>query len=113
MSPTDLCNQQLHFFPEEFTQTCPRTHTWPLLIDHWVDQLADRAIYLSVGSQDDVVGTEACVRFAIKLFVEQRRALPQDTLLSQLHVVDSPGHSPSRASRLQATQFLLDFCNQE
>ena len=97
--------------PEEFTQTCPRTRTWPLLIDHWVDQLADRAIYLSVGSQDDVVGTEACVRFAMKLFAEQRRTLPQDTLLSQLHVVDSPGHSPSRTSRLQATQFLLDFCN--
>ena len=93
------------------TRTCPRTRTWPLLIDHWVDQLADRAIYLSVGSQDDVVGTEACVRFAMKLFAEQRRTLPQDTLLSQLHVVDSPGHSPSRTSRLQATQFLLDFCN--
>ena len=65
------------------------------------------------GSQDDVVGTEPCVRFAIKLFVEQRRTLPQGTLLSQLRVVDSLGHSPSRASRLQATQFLLDFCNQE
>jgi len=93
--------------PEEFTQSCPRTKTWSLRIDHWVDALADRSIYLSVGSQDDVVGTEACVRFAMKLFEKQRQVLPQDAPLSQLHVVDSPGHSPSRTSRLEATQFLL------
>lgn len=68
--------------PEEFTQTCPHTHTWPLLIDHWVAQLADRAIYLSVGSQ----ATEACVRFAMKLFAKQCRTLPQDPLLGQLYI---------------------------
>ncbi len=96
--------------PEEFTASCPRTKTWPLLIDHWVEPLADRAIYLSVGGQDDVVGTEACVRFAMKLFEKQRQTLPRDTLLNELCVVNSPGHSPSRASRLDATRFLLAFC---
>ena len=96
--------------PEEFSQSCPRTHTWPLLLDHWAEALGKTAVYLSVGSQDDVVGTEACVRFAMKLLRQQRRLLPKDTQLSQLHVVDSPGHSPALASRLEATRFLLQSC---
>lgn len=29
----------------------------------------------------------------MKLFKRQREVLPEDTLLNQLHVVDSPGHS--------------------
>ena len=97
--------------PEEFTAACPRTQTWPLLLDHWVEALAHKAIYLSIGSQDDVVGTEACVRFAMKLFEQQRQRLPLDTLLSQLHVVDSPGHSPSQEARLEATRFLLQWAS--
>ena len=96
--------------PEEFTQTCPRTRTWPLRIHHRAGDLAATAVHLSVGSQDDVVGTRACVDFAMELFEIQRRELRQDNLLSQLHVVDSPGHSPSRESRLEAVRFLLEFC---
>lgn len=96
--------------PEEFTATCPRTRTWPLRIHHWANNLARTAVYLSVGSQDDVVGTRACVDFAMELFEIQRRQLRQDTLVSQLHVVDSPGHSPSRESRLDAVRFLLEYC---
>lgn len=99
--------------PEEMTRSCPPEKAEPLHIDHWVDRLANTAVYLSVGSQDDVVGTASCIRFAEKLFDVQRQALPADTLLSQLHVVDSPGHSPSHASRLEATRFLLDFINSE
>lgn len=95
--------------PEEMTRSCSRTETRPLRIDNWVDRLADTAVYLSVGSQDDVVGTEACVRFATKLFQKQRPALHNDKLLSELHVVTSPGHSPSLESRLDATRFLLEF----
>jgi len=94
--------------PEEFSQSCPRTNTWPLRLDNWVDELADTAVYLSAGSQDDVVGTEIVVRFAMGLFSRQRLACPSDTPLSELHVVASPGHSPSRASRLDATRFLLE-----
>ena len=94
--------------PEEFTQSCPRTSTWPLLLEHWVDQLGDTATYLSVGSQDDIVSTQAVVRFAMKLFEKQRQVQPEDRLISELHVVASPGHSPSRKSRLDATRFLLE-----
>ncbi len=96
--------------PEEFTETCPRTRTWPLRISHWAGDLAATAVHLSVGSQDDVVGTRACVDFAMELFEIQRRERRQETLLSQLHVVDSPGHSPSRESRLDAVRFLLEYC---
>ncbi len=95
--------------PEEMTQSCPRGKTGPLRIDNWMDQLANTAVYLSVGSKDDIVGTEACVRFAAKLFENQRQVSPKNTLLSELHVVNSPGHSPSQVSRLDATRFLLDF----
>ena len=95
--------------PEEMTQSCPRTKSWPLRIENWVDRLANTAVYLSVGSQDDVVGTETCIRFARKLIEKQRKVLPKNELLSELHVVNSPGHSPSRTSRLDATRFLLDF----
>ena len=93
---------------EEFCQSCPRTNTWPLRLDNWVDELAHTAVYLSVGSQDDVVGTETVHRFAMGLFSRQRLAHPSDTPCSELHVVASPGHSPSRASRLDATRFLLE-----
>ena len=99
--------------PEEFSRSCPRTNTWPLLLDNWVDRLGGTAVYVSVGSRDDVVGTEACVRFAMKLFEKQRQVQAVDTLLSELHVVDSPGHSPAQASRLDATRFLLEFVDDQ
>ena len=66
--------------PEEMTRSCPRTKSWPLRIDNWVDRLANTAVYLSVGSQDDVVGTEACIRFARKLIEKQ----PLDGLVQLL-----------------------------
>ena len=65
---------------------------------------------MGVGSQDDIVGTGACVRFAMKLFKRQREVLPKETLLNQLHVVDTPGHSPAREWRLEASRFLLNSC---
>ena len=95
----------------QFADYCDESKTKQLHIENWADQLADRAVYLSIGAQDDVVGTDSCVRFAMKLFEKQRQALPEDTLLNQLHVVDSPSHSPAKDSRLDATGFLLRFCD--
>ena len=97
---------------DETLSCSARSKTKQLCIDNWADQLADRAVYLCVGSQDDLVGVESCVHFAIKLFEKQRRALPEGTLFNQLHVVDSPGHSPARHWRLDATHYLLRFCEQ-
>lgn len=96
----------------QFATYCDDQSLKQLRIYNWADQLADRAVHLSVGSQDDVVGADSCVRFATELFEKQRATLPDGTLLNQLHVVDSPGHSPAERWRLDATDFLLRFCAQ-
>jgi len=94
----------------EFADICSKSKMKQLRIDNWSDQLADRAIYLSVGSQDDRVGVDPCVRFAMKLFDKQRRELPEGTSFNQLHVVDSLGHSPAEYWCLDGTHYLLRFC---
>lgn len=94
----------------EFTRFCDESKTAQLHIGNWADQLADRAVYLCIGSQDDVVSTRSCVDFAMRLFEMQRRALPEGALLNQLHLVDSPSHSPAAYWRLDATRYLLRFC---
>jgi hypothetical protein len=96
--------------PTNFADVCDKSKLKPVHIDNWVDQLADRAVYLCVGSQDDIVGTESCVQFALKLFAQQRKTFPKDMLFNQLHVVDSPSHSPATHWRLDATQYLLRLC---
>lgn len=94
----------------EFADHSDAGRTAALHIENWADRLADKAVYLCIGSQDDVVSTESCVRFAMKLFEMQRSVLPEGTLLNRLHVVDTPSHSPGQYWRLDATRFLLDFC---
>ena len=97
----------------EFADHADLSRTADLHIENWADQLADRAVYLCIGSQDDVVSTESCVRFAMKLFEVQRSILPEGTLLNRLHVVNTPSHSPGQYWRLDATRFLLEFCSRE
>ena len=94
----------------EFADHADPVRTAQLHIENWTDQLADRAVYLCIGSQDDVVSTRSCVSFAMDLFDKQRSVLPEGTLLNRLHVVDTPSHSPGRYWRLDATQYLLDVC---
>ena len=89
----------------EFSQ-CNTSH---LRIERWVDQLADKAVYLCIGSQDERVGVAPCVHFGMKLF-EKQQALPESILFNQLHVVDFAGHSPATVWRLDATHYLLRFC---
>ena len=98
---------------EEFADHADPVRTAQLHIGNWTDQLADRAVYLCIGSQDDVVSTESCVRFAMKLFDKQRGVMPKGTLLNRLHVVDTPSHSPGQHWRLDATRYLLEVCRRE
>ena len=98
---------------DEFADHADPARTSQLHIANWIDQLADKAVYLCIGSQDDVVNTESCVRFAMKLFDRQRSVLPEGTLLNRLHVVDTPSHSPGRYWRLDATRYLLEVCRRE
>ena len=97
----------------EFADHADPERTAALHIENWADQLADKAVYLCIGSQDDVVSTESCVRFALKLFDKQRGVLPDGVLFNRLHVVDTPSHSPGQYWRLDATRFLLDFCSRD
>ena len=94
----------------EFADHADPERTAGLHIENWIDQLADKAVYLCIGSQDDVVSAESCVRFAMKLFDKQRGVMPKGTLLNRLHVVDTPSHSPGEHWRLDATQYLLELC---
>jgi dienelactone hydrolase len=98
--------------PTEFAELCEDSRLEQINIDHWIDQLADRAVYLCIGSQDDLVGTNSCARFAMKLFDKQRQILPEGTFFNQFHVVDCPGHSTTNYWRLNATHYLLQFCEQ-
>ena len=93
----------------EFEEAFDQSKLEQIHIDNWADQLADRAVYLCIGSQDDRVGTDSCVQFAMKLFERQRQALGEGTLYNQLHVVDYPDHSPAASWRLDATDYLLRF----
>lgn len=95
---------------DEFADHADPSETKRLHIENWAAQLADRAVYLCIGSQDDIVGTESCVQFAMKLFEQQRAALPEGALRNQLHVVDTPSHSPTEYWRLDATRYLLEAC---
>lgn len=95
---------------EEFADHVDPSETKRIHIENWADQIADRAVYLCIGSQDDIVGTESCVQFAMKLFERQRTALPEGTLRNQLHVVDTPSHSPTEYWRLDAARYLLQAC---
>ncbi|MCY4528373.1 MAG: hypothetical protein OXD46_04995 [Chloroflexi bacterium] len=96
---------------EEFADHADPAQTAALQIENWVDQLINKAVYLCIGSQDDVVSTKSCVQFAMKLFDKQQSVLPEGTLLNRLHVVDTPSHSPGQYWRLDATRFLLDVCH--
>ena len=96
--------------PAEFARVCEESRLGAVHLENWVDRLADRAVYLCVGGEDDVVGTECCVAFAMRLRARQRQVLGEGRLLNQLHVVDSPGHSPARYWRLDATEYLLRCC---
>ena len=93
----------------DWTEFTDWSRTSELDIANWAAALAETAVHLSIGSNDDRVDTDSCVHFANRLFQEQRKTLPEGKLLSQLHVIDTPGHSPSTYWRLDATQFLLRF----
>ena len=94
----------------EFANQVDPSITKQIHIENWIDHLGEKAVYLSVGSQDTIIDTDSCVQFSMELFDKQKQILPEGVLYNQLHVVNSPSHSPSKYSRLDATQFLLKCC---
>ncbi len=77
-----------------------------LALDHYVDALAQRAVFLAIGNHDERVGTDACVRFALQLFTLERTQ-GSDASRLQLHVVPDAGHSLADEWRAAGAKFLL------
>ncbi len=60
-------------------------------LEHFCDSLADRAVWLTIGNQDDRVGTDRAVRFALALTDAcRRRGVPPRV---EVHVLAEPGHA--------------------
>lgn len=77
-----------------------------LALDHYAETLAGRAVFLTIGNHDERVGTDCCVRFALRLFtLEQAQTIGASKI--QLHIVDSPGHSLADEWRAAGAKFLL------
>ncbi|MCE7988010.1 MAG: hypothetical protein DYG89_43145 [Caldilinea sp. CFX5] len=77
-----------------------------LALDHWAAQLADRPLYLAIGNDDARVGSDACVRFVLRL-MEARQAVSDPPPALQFYLVDSPGHSLADEWRRAGAEFLL------
>ncbi len=77
-----------------------------LALDHWAAQLAGRAIFMSIGNHDDRVGSDHCVRLALRLLELEEPRVARPSAL-QLHVVEDAGHGLSNEWRTAGAAFLL------
>ena len=76
---------------QEFEAVRERPEVAALDLDNWAGELSGRPVYLAIGNHDQRVGTDACVRLAMRLYeLEQPRA--QGSSATELHVVNSRGH---------------------
>lgn len=78
-------------------------------LDHWAARLAGRPVFMAIGNHDDRVGTDCCVRFALRLFEAEQPRYPV-TSLHELHVVPQKGHTLSDEWRTAGAQWLLRLC---
>lgn len=77
-----------------------------LLLERWAEELAGRAVFLSIGNHDDRVGSDHCVRFALRLLELEEPSLPRTSAV-ELHVVEDAGHGLSNPWRTAGADFLL------
>lgn len=78
-----------------------------LALTAFAPQLVGRRVYAAIGSDDQRVGTSACLRFVLAV-AESARANGQPHPTYTLHVVsDSPGHALATRWREEGIQFLL------
>ncbi|MCX6910074.1 MAG: hypothetical protein NTY01_18805 [Verrucomicrobia bacterium] len=80
-----------------------------LALENCAAQLAGRPVYLAIGNRDNRVGTECCVRFALRLFEEERRLEPGRFRVRLQVVDDSPGHSLDVRWRRAGGEFLVEL----
>ena len=75
-------------------------------LNHWAVQLAGRPIFMSIGNHDDRVGSDHCVRLALRLLELEEPSVARTSAL-QLHVVEDAGHGLSNPWRTAGAEFLL------
>lgn len=80
-----------------------------LSLEHWVPQLTGRAIYLAVGNHDHRVGTDRCLRLALRLLGHADFSQP-GLGTTEIYINDSPNHTLNDEWAVRGAQFLLRFC---
>jgi len=92
----------------EFAAVKERPEIKALALDNWAAELAGRAVFLAIGNADARVGSNCCVRLALRILEEEARRDVAPSLL-ELHVVLSEGHSLSDDWRSAGGRFLLQL----
>jgi alpha-beta hydrolase superfamily lysophospholipase len=93
----------------EFAAVWERPELAGLSLEHWVDQLAGRAIYIAVGNHDHRVGTERCLQFALRLFEAEASHQPGRSGI-EVYINHSPGHTLDDEWAVRGAEFLLRLC---
>lgn len=93
----------------EFAAVRDQSAVTALALEQWAEPLADRPLYLAIGHHDERVGSDACVRFVLRLMAT-RQTLPDPPAL-QFHLVDSSGHALADTWRRAGAEFLLAQLN--
>ena len=77
-------------------------------LEHVLEPLAGRAVWISIGNSDDRVSTDDCIAFTRKLVATTRRLQPNLNLVPvHLHVGVSAGHRSTDDAYSSAADFLL------
>ncbi|HYF35992.1 MAG TPA: alpha/beta fold hydrolase [Prosthecobacter sp.] len=80
----------------------------PISLDHVLEPLAGRTVWISIGNSDDRVSTDDCIAFTRRLVATTRKLQPQLNLFPvHLHVGMSAGHRSTDDAYASAAEFLL------
>ena len=77
-------------------------------LDHALEPLAGRTVWISIGNTDDRVSTDDCIAFTRRLVATTQKRHPQTSLFPvHLHVGMSAGHRSPDDAYTSAADFLL------
>lgn len=91
----------------EFAICREREDVAQLALEHFCQPLAGRAVYAAIGNRDERVGTDCCVRFALRLLEHESELQLSESKLKFLVVDDSKGHTLQNRWREAGAEFLL------
>ena len=91
----------------EFAAVRDRPDVGALALEHFADALSGRAVHVVIGDRDGRVGTESCVRFALRVLEAEARGGLGSSAFS-LHVIPTEGHTVPDEWRLAGAEYLLE-----